>query len=149
MDAHVTSTDFLPGVEVGLFPILQHPSGPGDKPASKAKVPENGQVIFKVDEPGVRYWIAGEDIDGRFKVVQAHAKPGEPVDVRATLAATLPPEPADAAERIVHGQRTTANRRPRPKSTPKAKSTSPAPKSRPKSKRTAATAKAKTKTTRS
>lgn len=85
MDAHVTSTDFLPGTTVGLYPPQTRPAAHQD-PMVSAEVPADGQVVFELMAPYQRYFIAGYDVDGRWKMVQCHSKPGDPVNVRAKLA---------------------------------------------------------------
>jgi hypothetical protein len=92
MVAHVTTTHFLPGVEVGLYP--RRPQSVAATEAVQVKtVPDGGQLTFEVDAPAVRYWLAAIDPEGRLRIVQVHSKPGDPVDVRAILSETRPIEP--------------------------------------------------------
>lgn len=91
MNAHVTSTDFLPGATVGLYPPQSRPEQHQD-PIEALEVPADGQVVFEREQPYERYWLAGFDADGRWKTVQSHSKPGEPVNVAEKLALTRPGE---------------------------------------------------------
>lgn len=108
MEAHVSSVDFLPGTTVGLYLPQTRPTEQ-DVPIAVEQVPESGQVVFERAEPYDRFWIAGRDMDGRWKTVQCHSKPGEPVDVRARLELTRPDE--DVRERVVGARGTMHVRR--------------------------------------
>lgn len=91
MNAHVTSTDFLPGTVVGLYPPQTRPEA-HHEPIERAEVPESGQVVFEREIARERFWLAGEAPDGRWRTVQCHSKPGDPVNVRAVLELTRPEE---------------------------------------------------------
>lgn len=106
MNAHVTSTDFLPGTTVGLYPPQARPEVHSE-PIESATVPQDGQIVFERERPYDRYWMAGRAADGRWMTVQCHSKPGEPVDVRERLAQTRPEE--TVGERVV-GARGTLHR---------------------------------------
>jgi hypothetical protein len=95
VEAHVSSTDFLPGSTVGLYPPQTRPDE-HHEPLATAQVPAGGQVVFERDAPRERYWIAGRDLDGRWKTVQCHSKPGGPVNVRAALELTRREEDSTA-----------------------------------------------------
>lgn len=125
MDAHVTSTDFLAGTKVGLYPPQTRPE-PHNEPIETQTVPDSGQVVFERDTPRERFWLAGETQDGRWKTVQAHSKPGDPVDVAAVLSLTRPED--HPVERVI-GPRTTADtvQHRRRRSSKKAEPKQPAP----------------------